>query len=196
MRKIISQKEKNRKKRTTQYIVGGVLIFIMLFSSLGYSFMGGSQIEEQTEKINYNGFEFVKQNGLWILYNEDSSFVFRYNPKEVKNSGRIDYGLKTIENYVNKPLYFSSENREAESEIYGNLQSYIQRVQYACTENEENCSESLPVKTCDDNFIIIKNSNVSEITQDKNCVFIYGDSEESLIKLSDEFLFKILKIEQ
>ena len=61
-----------------------------------------------------------------------------------------------------------------------------------------NPKENLPVKTCQDNFIIIEdtsNSNEpSGIEQKNNCVFIKENSN-GLLGISDEFLFKILGVE-
>ena len=111
-------------------------------------------------------------------------------------------GLKGLENYYGKPLYLSSVNKESELEINSNLYSFIQRTQPACLEKnesmgselfEEECGSDLPVKTCNDNFIIIVESNKSIIEQKDNCVFISGP-QENLTKITDEFLFNILGI--
>lgn len=200
MRKITSKYKQNKKRRTNQFIVGGVLIFIMLFSTLGYSFM--SKEDENTKKINYNGFEFIEQNGLWFTNIGDLNFVFKYNPKQIE---AVDPELKYLDNYYGKPLYIYSEDNEAEIEIYSNFNQIIQRMQYACLDEEEyflnnktlinelNCDEDWPTKTCEDNFIIIRENNNSNIIQEENCVFIDG-SGENLTRLTDGFLFKILGI--
>jgi len=192
MRKIISKYEKRKKDRIKQLVVGGFLVFIMLFSILGYAFgaFRGKENEDIT-KINYNGFEFTNQNGFWLLNLGDLNFIFKYNPNEVE---KIYSELKYLDNYYNKPLYISSETNEAEFEIYKNLDQVVQRMQPACLEEECDDDENLAVKNCTDNFIIVKKSNISEITQEDNCVFIYG-SQENLTRITDEFLFKILGIE-
>ncbi|MFH1187087.1 MAG: hypothetical protein V1697_02850 [Candidatus Levyibacteriota bacterium] len=191
MRKIISKKEEAKKKRMSQVIVGVVLIFIMFFSVLGYSFSGGN---ESVKKIEYNGFEFIEQNSFWILEIEGMSFIFKNNPQQVE---KIDGELNDLDSYYNQPLYISSNNPEAELEIYRNLfyqNQIVQRMQSACLESEE-CEEDIPTKNCDENFIIIKESNESGIMQDRNCVFIKG-KQENLTQITDEFLFKILGVEE
>lgn len=187
MRQIELKSDREKKKKRNQIIVSIVLVFIMFFSVLGYSFQ--SQENSKDKKINYNGFEFNNQNGYWVL--KDSSFVFKYNPLQIEESNSE---LKKLDNYLNKPLYIFSENQEAELEIYTNLRSVVQRIQYACLGNET-CSENLPVKTCDDNFVIIKEAEKNEILQEENCVFINGDYE-NLTQLTDEFLFKIIGIRE
>jgi hypothetical protein len=193
MRKIISKQEETRKKKRNQLIVGFALIFIMLLSVLGYSFSGGS---ESTTKIKYNGFNFIKQEDFWVLNIENFNFIFKNNPNQVE---KINSDLKNLENYYGKPLYMYSENYEAELEIYKNLFYYnqiVQRMQDACLEgNQTDCDETLPVKNCEDNFIIIRERNETKIIQENNCVFIEGKQEE-LTKITDEFLFKILGIEE
>lgn len=194
MRKIISKHEEARKKKRNQLIVGGVLIFIMLFSVLGYSFRRGEG--SSIKKINYNGFEFTEQDNFWILNIEEFNFVFKNNPQQVE---KIKGELKYLTNYYEKPLYIYSEDNNAKLEIYRNLlyqNQIVQRIQPACLETDnklEEC-ENLPVKNCENNFIVIKESNESKIIQNESCVFIQG-KEENLTEITDEFLFKILGIE-
>ena len=188
MRKIISKRQIEKKQKRSQIIVGLILVLVMLFSAIGYGFMGGDNSKEN--KINYNGFEFVKQGEFWKARIENIDFIFKYNPNQVnKISSQVNY----LDSYFNKPLYILSENAQAEIEINKNLNQIVQRMQYACL-NEENCEGNFPIKTCEDNFIIIKEGE-GKIEQEGNCVFITG-AQEDLVKLTDEFLFKILKIEQ
>ncbi|MDD5012680.1 MAG: hypothetical protein PHQ66_03505 [Candidatus Nanoarchaeia archaeon] len=191
MRKIISREEEERKRKGSQLLVGGILILVMVLSVLGYSL--GSQEEEKTEKVNYGGFSFLKQNGFWILDLENLKFYFEYNPNEVEKIGGV---LNPLKNYLDKPVYIYSENSEAEAEIYKNLFYYnqiVERMQNACPE-EEKCDESWPVKTCENNFVILRESNETGIKQEGNCVFIDGKRED-LVELSDVFLYKIIGIQ-
>jgi hypothetical protein len=106
----------------------------------------------------------------------------------------IGSGLRDATFYQELPAYIYSENVEAETEIKMNLELIAERVQKACIDEQGiECSEELPVKTCEDNFIIIEKGNSSKIIQDNNCVRIEGQEEE-LLKLVDQFLFKILRI--
>lgn len=192
MRKIVSKDTEEKRKKRNGWIIGIILIAVMLFSVLGYSFGGGEK--NSSTKITYNGFEFLKQNDFWVLEKDNSYFIFIYNPEQID---KISSKLNSLENYKNKPLYIFSEDSEAELEIYRNLfyqNQIVQRFQKACPEGEK-CGENIPAKTCDDNFIIIKESEKSEIIQENNCVFILGETG-NLTKSSDEFLFKILGITQ
>ena len=189
MRKIISKKEQERKAKKNQWIVGIILVFIMFFSVVGYAFVGRDK--EENEKVIYNEFEFVEQNGFWHTQIGNFEFVFSYNPNEIiEQKNELNY----VNDYYDKPLYISSEDYKASSEIYNNLNRFVLRMQNACTEEQE-CEENLPVKTCEDNFIIIKKSNETRLSQEENCVFIEAPEEE-LPKLTDEFLFQILGIRE
>lgn len=191
MRSIVGKKDSNRLK---QLLLGLILIFVMVLSVIGYGL--NSDKEQSSNKINYMGFEFINQNNYWVLnIGEEKSpklLVFRYNPYEVEE---VDTNLTSIENYYSKPLYYSSESSEAVIEIERNLfyqTNVIKRIQPACIANES-CQGDWATKTCEDNFIIIKEDYESSITQNKNCVYIKGP-QENLTLLTDEFLFKILGI--
>lgn len=192
MRKILSEGEKRRKERFNQIIVGVVLIFLLLLSTLGYSILSRDNTETSNDKkIIYNGLTFVNSNGYWILQEEGIRFVFRYNPNEIEG---VKTKLNDISMYSNQPVYIQSDSMEATSEIVNNLNGIVLRMQNACLE-EEGCEEDFPVKNCNDNFIIIRESNLSGIIQNQSCVFIEG-TQENLVKLTDEFLFKILGISE
>jgi len=190
MRRIISKKIENKKQRRNQLIIGGILILIMVLSIVGYSF---NNQQNKEEKIIYNNIEFMKEENFWYANIGDFQFSFRYNPEE---TGENNYQLNKLNVYSGDPLYLYAENSEAGIEIYRNLFYYnqiSQRIQYACIEGEK-CEGDYPMKNCEDNFIIIKESDDEEIIQDNNCVFIKGKNE-NLIKLTDSFLYKIIGVQ-
>lgn len=192
MRKIISKESENSKRRRNQIAIGAILIFVMIFSVLGYSL--SSDEKNSNTKIIYNKIEFTKESNLWNAQIGSLQFSFKYNPNE---TGKINSdNINLLNNYKDKPLYIYSEDIDAESEIYRNLfyqNQIVQRMQDACPEGEK-CENNFPVKNCDNNFIIIKESGSTDISQQENCVFISGKKEE-LAKLSDRFLFKITGIQ-
>jgi len=192
MRKLEPKQNEESKRKRNQVILGLLLIFIMLFSVLGYGFSGRENKNDSGQKVKYNGYEFASRQGSWVLTIKETELIFSYNPTEVEKSNS---NIKRLDNYYNKPLYISSEHDMAGAEIYNAIYRFVQRVQPACLEGETCESDELPVKTCEDNFIIIKKADDSNITQQNNCVFIQG-TEEELLKVSDEFLFKMFGIEQ
>lgn len=195
MRKITSREKHEKKSRRNQLIIGIVLIGIMISGTVGYSFLSKNASDTEYNKISYNGFEFIEKEGFWYVQIEDSLFLFRFNPRQTEIDNMNTSIIKKIDGYYNKPLYIYSEYIDAEYEIYRNMNDFVQRIQMACLNKKECADESYPIKTCEDNFIIISESDseIPSIIQEDNCIFIRGKNEE-LTKLSDEFLFKILGI--
>jgi len=195
IRKILSKEEENKRKKRNQLAVGLILVVLMFLSVAGYAFVGGGSENENnlnSNKVSYNSFEFYNQNDFWVLNNQNVQLIFKYNPEQTI---KISPELNSLDSYYNKPLYISSSNREAELEIYKNLQNYVQRIQEACIkENGEECGDNLPIKTCGDNFIIIKEDNISNILQNGSCIIITAP-EENLTMVTDEFLFNLFGIE-
>jgi hypothetical protein len=195
MRKIQTGSDERKKKKRNQFIVGVVLILVMVLSTFGIVMdsLGGS--EKIQDKINYNGFIFNLKNNLWQLEIGDYKFSFYNNPAQVENlTSYVSTNLSKLNNYVSQPLYISSQDYTSNSEIYTALSPFVERVQLACHSNES-CTGDYPIKNCDNNFIIISESNQTSIYQQDKCVFISGPKQE-LIKLTDLFLFKILGIKE
>jgi len=187
MRKITIKKENAKRKKV---ILGIILVFVMFASVFGIITNSFGK-ETNSRRVIYNGFEFAEQNGFWIVNVGGEEFMFRTNPKETEE---MQFELeKVLEDYRDKPFYVDSKNYEANLEIYNNLERFVQRMQVACF--EEPCEEGVPVKTCENNFIIIKERDLPLIKSDNGCVFISGP-EIDLIGLTDKFLFKLLGIEQ
>jgi hypothetical protein len=191
MRKIIPKEIEEKRKKRNQIILGFFLVLVLIISSISFALQGGfgntntQQDNLSGNEVDYNGFKFTNQNGLWAFGN----YVFRYLPGEVMDLGS---GINPIINYQGKPVYVYSEDESTTIDLVVNLGQAAQRVQKACPE-ATNCSSDLPVKTCSDNFIIIGEDTQNSITQKDNCVFIRGQKED-LPKLVDNFLFKALGV--
>ena len=183
MRQITAKHIEEKKARRNRIILGVFLIFIMFFSVVEYSFLsfnsnGESQIAENSTKTIYNGFEFSKQNGFWILNKDGSSFIFSYNPNEIVN---YNFSAENIERYKNSALYLKTNDVSSESEIRANLGQFTERINLVEKEN------------CEQNTIVVAEKNESKIYSDKKCVFIEGKKPD-LAKLTDLFLFKTLGV--
>ena len=192
MRRILTQEQKDKKVRRNQLIIGLILILVMVFGTVGYAF--GDKENKNSEKIEYNGIEFIKTNEYWNFNFQGYDFITKYNPKEVENITFLSYS--SINNYANKPLYLVSDFNEPNYEISRNLNPFVLRIQKACL--NEPCEGNLPIKNCsEDNIIIIKEpenekDNIKEsIYQQENCIFMIS-SIENQTRYVDAFLFKIL----
>lgn len=201
MKKIRTKSSEAKKQKRNQMIVGVVLVFVMFGSVFGVIVNSFGQ-KKDSKDIEYNGIEFVEQNGFWFASKGGFNFVFRNNPEQVEEIGSE---LNYFNSYEGKPLYIYSEDDEAELEVLRNFfyqNQIVQRVQPACLNESvdifnktSECDENLPVKDCGNNFVIIRESNDTEIVQNKNCVFING-KRENLTEVTDEFLFKVFGIRE
>lgn len=194
MRKIQTQADIDRKKRKNQIILGVIMIGLLVLAPLGYSLLSGDG-DSDSSKVNENGVDFFRQNGIWMVEVGGAVFRFQNLPSKVSNISvnvSVDLGQ-----YSRQPLYFVNPN-EGANEVLVNIGDYILRYQEACLSNET-CKDNLPVKGCDANLIIFETDsqgddsgepNYTEVYQDGNCIFIVGDS----IKGTDAFLYKVLQI--
>lgn len=190
MRKITSKHVHDKRRRRNNIILGGILIGLMFFSTLGYAFqgfLGDTNTSGDQNVFEFNGFQFTEQNGFLVLDYYGDNLIFRYSPEEI-NGLELDFNSA---DYSGKKVYIYSEHVIAESEIKTNLINIAESVENACPENG-NCV-GFPVKTCEDNFIIIKISEENKITTDRNCIFIEG-KEGDLTEISDIFLYKTLGV--
>lgn len=193
MRKIATKESEKKKQKRNNFIISLVLIVVISLSVFGIV-ANSFDSPGSSEKLDYNGFEFVSQGNSWILEIEEFSFVFSYPPGELDNLSVEVSELEFVPSYTSKPLYISSENSYARYEIYQNLNPLVSRIQSACM-TEENCPEEFPIKSCEDNFIIIKQAENNKIFQEEGCVFIEGNYDD-LLKMTDLFLYKILGIKE
>jgi len=190
MRKIISKEETERKEKRSRRIIGIFLLSIMMLSVFGIVGDSIGQKSNTQAKLNYNGINFFNQQTRWIFSKNNFNFSIINSPEDLKN---ITIGIiNPLGNYFGKPLYIYSDDKAVEYELYSNMQSVAFRIQPACL-NATKCAGDYPIKTCENNFIIIEKSNETGVTQDQNCLFIRGQEKE-LQLLTDAFLLKMLEI--
>ncbi|MFH1359362.1 MAG: hypothetical protein ABIH37_05730 [archaeon] len=193
MRKISTRKDEIKKQKRNTLIISIILIVVISASVFGIVANSFGSSEEPKE-VNYQGYSFFSSGNYWILKQGDFQFVFLNNPNELENLTFESNNLNLLPSYAQKVLYIYSEEPTASYQVYQNLDMFTERIQQACLEqDQEDCPENNPIKTCTDNFVIIKESNLSKILQQENCVFIEGKKED-LIKLTDIFLLKIFGI--
>ena len=196
------QQDRKNKKTRNQIILGILLISVMVISTFGYALR-----QEREEKVNYNGFSFVKVNNGWQVQNQPFSLVTRYLPAETESINSKGIFSAEITNFANKQLYFvafSSSEKAAISEIARNIP--LLRAQPVCLEEDSNRTEcfELPLKNCFDDSVMV----ISQIKQEQNqsapeervykerkCIFITADSE-NILKAADRFLFALYSIQQ
>jgi hypothetical protein len=211
MKKLLTKKEKEKIRKRNNTIIGSILVLIMFFSVIGYSFYTKSldDSERRERKIVFNGIEFdLKDDGLWHFTVSGTDFISYYSPEELQNMTNElqDIEINLSLNYFNfhdKMLYLHFENEfSTQSEILRNIGNVIQRTNYFCFEKDEydefgefkECE--WPIKSCNDTngiMLITKNAEKNSIKQNENCIFIEFKEQEGL-KIASVFVYKLLEI--
>ena len=195
IKRLQTKRDLEKKHKRNQWILGIVLVVVMFGSVFGVIVNSFGNDGETDSKIEYNGYNFQIENNYFTLEMGSSKFYFSNGPDAIDSIEKEVSISKILPDYNGKIIYLSSEDSYSSGELYQNLQNYIVRIQPAC-ESEENCvDETFPIKTCEDEFIIIRESDENKIYQNQSCVYIEGKSED-LLKLTDEFLLHLLGIKQ
>jgi hypothetical protein len=182
MRKIISEAEKEKKRKRNTFIISTILLAILVFSLLaGYGSLGGT---ESSENPSQKG--VINVGDRWALTFNGQEFYFSNSPEDVRN---ISVPLLlTLNDFAGSPLYVASDNAAVKSEIDTTLGRFASRIpQEACYGP---CDKDLPEKDCtSDNFIVWKDSLEDNIYQEEKCIFIEGD-----LRTVDAFLYKMFGV--
>jgi len=194
MKKILTREEREKKVKRNQLVIGILLIAIMVCGTLGYALTWGSDSEE-SQKIEHKGVEFIKSNEYWYFNIQGYDFMTKYNPQDIGDIYFLNY--KTLQDYVQNPLYFVGNYPEPFYELGRNLEQFALRINDACL-NEDDCSGDFPVKNCsEDNVIVIQEIDSAvekeSLSQDENCVFIKA-SLGNQTRYVDAYLFDLLGI--
>lgn len=189
MRRSISSLEKDKDKTKKNQRILGIVLIVVMFGSV-FGVIVGSFNSDKEEQLKYKNYDLIKNNGIYELRVGQSSFYFSKNPNELSRNYDVNV-TKLITNYVSTTLYVDTNDYYAAQEIQNNLEPYVVRIQPACISEDSCPSNELPIKTCDENVIIIRESEENKIYEDNKCVFIEGKSE-NLSELVDIFILKIL----
>ncbi len=185
MRKIVTQNEIDRRKKRNILIIGLLMIFLMVFSSIAYSFLDNSKKSDENVVVE-KGLTFYRYGDNWRTQIDGQLFEFIYLPSETEELN-IN-GTFSFSDYFGKVLYYNELN-EGTYEVLKNLNGVYQRGQEACVFNET-CAKDVPVKTCSDNLFIFKESEENNVYKSQNCVYIIGDP----VKGADALLYKLLGV--
>jgi hypothetical protein len=204
----IETKESRQKKQNNQskLIIGLVILFLMVFSTLGYAIVQNNN--PQTEGEKYGNYTFVRGASGWettLKLFGNKVLSTSYLPREVLevNSSPVDLFY-----FQDKIVYITVRNQQdvqTSVDLSKNLGSIFSRIQYACNYDEENstfCIEAnLPLKNCEDagsNIVILIdsknfNSTVPSYTFKDSCLTIKGEGS-GIMKAADNFIFRLFRI--
>lgn len=179
-------------------VMAWFIVAIMVLSVLG---IVGSSFFSGGERAEYNGFDLVKVNNLWLLKEGGkkgeeggNDYYFRYLPSELENlsspgevkveGGRLYFG-------------FQPDDRINFDKAIGSLAYffYNQGVssQKACI-TEKDCPD-IPIINCEEKpGIVIISGEKNGYTQDEKCLIMTAADNEELEKLTERLLYKLLGV--
>lgn len=192
---------KQDTKKDTKKLVIAVLVIIGLFALFfvsKYIFSRGKIYPS----YEYNGFEFVKMQGLWHTDWQRGNEIFRihlrYGPKESEDIPVVSTEEEEVFNVTNE-LYITFDPglskkyvALAASELSLNfLKVFNATLIAACTKNITTACHERPIITCDNTeeaVIYLKESSPTKITLRSNCIIVQGEGEE-LVKAADKVIW-------
>jgi len=203
MKRIQSKAEAEKNKKRNQIILGVILVFLMLFSTAGYAIFNRSTDSNDNGLpagsnpdtiIDYKGLDFkLDSSGYWTFRIGEQEFYTTHTPHETE---KINVPFITMADLNQQTIYYNLDNETDEDvvqELYNNLYPYVIRFQEACIEGEE-CEENLPIKSCSDNLIIIREGlESSTVKIEDKCILINAGVGE-VLKTIDAFIFRLLGI--
>ena len=206
-----SKAKKEAREARNKTIFGLIIIFIMVFSTLGYVlwWREPEQSADNPDIKTYNNHTFYRSYSEWItpviIDNNQVNISMNYLPEELGNVTVKGTPLK-ISDFKNKAVYLIADdnNEQIAASGFGLIESIAKRMQFACLEEEANetfCTErDLPVKSCSDAdaehaVIIVKETNIDpRVIYETGCLQVKGTGSENLTMASEKALYQILGI--
>lgn len=181
MRKILSPKEIESKRKRNNSVIAVIMLGVLLAGTIGYGFMSSLRTQDNTDD---NQDTNIRQVGdRWEVKHNNNIFYLDNSLDEVKNISVTTHS--TIYNLADSKLYIASDNQAVLNEIASVLSKYTttQQACYGpCPDNPD-----LPEKNCTSNLIVWQDSTENKVYQEENCIFIEGD-----LQAVDAFLYTLL----
>ena len=219
MRALESREAKEKRDLRNKTILGLFIIFIMVFSTVGYALWWGAQDrdEDQTENPDvkiYGNYTFTRTENIWLTEfvsgSEKIQVMAFHLPDELNGTNATNITIKgtplTLDDFYGKAIYLvaDDDNELMAASSFSFLGGIAGRMQRACLEEEENdtfcLKENLPIRSCGDAdeehaVIIVKETDIEpRVIYDKGCLTVKGIGLENLTMASDKALFQLLGI--
>jgi hypothetical protein len=83
MKKLISKTQQKKIQQRNQLIAGSILVLLMVFSTVAYSFMdNNSSSDSSSSSLVYNGVSFSESSGYYVGEKYGYTIILSNNPKE------------------------------------------------------------------------------------------------------------------
>lgn len=192
---------KSDTKKDTKKLIIMVFFLIGLFAIFFVTkYIFSSRMDYPS--YTYNGFEFVKMQGLWHTQWQRDNEIFglhlRYGPRESEDIHLVGYS-EDEKFSVGDTLYITFDPglqkkfvALAAAELSLNLNKAFEiSPKAACTQNLTQSCHTRPIVTCnntDEAVIYLKEEAPTKITLRSNCIIIQGEGEE-LVRAADKMIW-------
>jgi len=199
MRQIENFEKRERRNKRNQLAIGIILIVLMVSSTVGFIFafgggiLPGSSGNEIEPDFEYNGVGFFRFGPNVRFQIGNGIFETSLEPRLTENA-EFNVFVNAAD-FFNRPLYFVfDEKDEAVFELEKNLGSLALRYGDACLADRACSNEEFVVKTCEDNVIVISESEEIKTYKEGNCIFLEGPKDKQMI-LADKLIYRALGIQ-
>lgn len=212
-----SEKEKTKEEKSALknknlfWIIAAIIVLFVIFFAVKHFMQPDDynpfELPEGEEELIYNGFRFVKIEGLWYTQWQRDEKLYtiplRFNPadaEKVPTEGILNVSLfnKMPELYVTFDLS-EKEGKNftmlalASAELSQNLVKAINRYPIAaCTNNESDACRERPIIDCDTEgvpVILIREQSPTKVILDDNCMILQGEGMD-LLRAVDKVLYQ------
>tara|TARA_Y100000310_G_scaffold76463_1_gene72951 strand:+ start:4717 stop:5316 length:600 start_codon:yes stop_codon:yes gene_type:complete len=199
MRRIETLQTRESRDKRNRTAIGVVLIVLMVSSTVGFIFafhgggLPGSNSDEIDYDFEYNDIGFFRSGSKLVFQVGNGVFETSLEPSEIES---VEFNVfVNAEDFFNRPLYFVFDQREeVVEELERNLGSLALRYDDACLEDRECSDEEFVVKSCEDNVIVISESEEIKTYKEGNCIFLEGPKDMQMI-LADKLIYRALGIQ-
>jgi len=182
------------KRKNFSAILVGLILFIMIFSSVAIAFFNSSPATEDNSIIEYNGFKFRNDGSGWFLNINNREYGFEYPPVALENVKSADLKEESfsIGDYI---LFDPADFSDTDYEI-GRLRDFFLArgafVSVGCVKTE-NCN-GLPVKSCDNTrAVLLRRGENTQIYKENKCIVLEAREGEE-ITVINRFMYGILGV--
>jgi len=208
------EKDTGKDTRNLLIVIGAIVLLFMIFLSIRFIYnprqlltidelheanMNG-EIKEGQGYI-YNGYSFITLGGVWYSRVQKGNTIydvtFNYDPKTVEGipvEGTISPDFDkdndlyiTFDTNVTGAKYIAVANSGLSTSL---IKGFQYNLTASCTNNESSLCRKTGVVNCGDenrSVIYFKESNITKITLEENCITIQGYGPE-IIKAKDRLL--------
>lgn len=180
-------------------IVSWFIVFIMVFSILGFVMLQG---EDNINRVKYKDIVFDNQNGLWVTTIDDIDYSFEYLPEDVSDISVEEEVLDILadKKEIDTTYDFNSEYSKGISlGQYRMMKNLEKKNVYVVRGTTNKTQYDLPVVRCENatSFIPViyfKKSENTRVYVDNNCVVAEALSELDIVRVSNNLIYNYLGI--